>query len=174
MIRFSVSADDINRFLASLPEAEVRYRQGTFQITRQVAAMRITAAGHLDLRDGRARVALPFAEMRTERTGALLGRLTSMLWPRWLEPWLERTIADKLTAEGLPWDLVWVDTIDDRELGRIGTINFSPHTLNEWLRRKVSLDGLAPRLVSVDLQRDQIVFGIELIELGGPAGERRE
>ena len=164
MIRIRLSTGDINGFLQSVPDAELAWHNGAVRLTKTVAKMRLHVTAHLDLHDGHVRVVLPFNEMRTDHTGRLVGGMTSLIWPRWLEPWLERLIADKLSAAGLPWDLVWVDTVDDPERGRLGTVNLSPRTLNEWLRRQDFLGAAALRLVGIDVVPDALTLVCRLAE----------
>lgn len=167
MIRIRVSERDINFFLARPGVADIRYDDGTFTVVKKIAVVTVEAKAHLDFRDDKVRVAIPFRELGTAHTGSLLGSFAATLWPRVVEPWLEKKIADQLAARGLPWDLVWVDTVDDPERGRVGTINFSPQTLNEWLRQKGPVAGLVPRLVALDLSRTHLTIGLRLV----PAGE---
>lgn len=159
-----LSAADINGFLAASPEAELRYDDGAFTVAKSFGALlRIRARAHLDLRGGHVRLAIPFTELGTEHTGHLLGSVTALLWPKWLEPWIEKKVGDLLATRGLPWDLIWLDTIDDPELGRIGTVNFSPRTLNEWLRKQPLPGDLVPRLVALRVEHEALAVGIDLV-----------
>ncbi len=167
MITIRLSAADINRLLADVPDATIEYREGRFHLTRRVAGMRVTAEAALDLRDGHVRVALPFSRMRLAGSG-LLGGVTRMIWPKWVEPWLERLLEDKLAEHGLPWEMVWVDTTDDPEQGRLGTINVSPRTLNEWLRQQPPLGTLVPRLVGLSVEPEALHVELALVDRNEP------
>jgi hypothetical protein len=94
----------------------------------------------------------------------LLGALTGSLWPKFVEPRLEKLIADKLVQFGMPWDLVWVDTVSHPDLGRMGTINLSPRILNEWLRERPGIGDLAPRMVHLAAEPEALVVGLRLVQ----------
>ncbi len=165
MIRVRISAADLNTALDDPPDTEIRYADGTFSVAlRGLPVVNVFVKAHLDLRGGRVRACLPFRTMQTQRTGGLLGALTGSLWPKIIEPRLEKLLADKLDTFGLPWDLVWVDTVNHPDLGRIGTINLSPRILNEWLRQRPFVGDLAPRMVSLDAEADAMVFGFRLVQ----------
>lgn len=167
MIRIRLNEADLNRLLREAPEAEIRYHDGSFHIVKRAGPVRVTVEAHLDLRTQQIRVALPFSQMRVDGAGALLGRATALIWPRWIEPWLERLIGDKLAEHGLPWEMVWVDTADDPEHGRMGRLTLSPRLLNEWLREQDFLGELAPRLVGVDVDRDGLTLAVDLVVRDG-------
>ena len=164
MIRVRISAADLHTALDDPPDTEIRYADGTFSIAlRGLPLVNIYLKAHLDLRDGRVRACVPFRELTTERTGRLLGAVTGGFWPKMIEPRLEKLIADKLDAFGLPWDTVWVDTVEHPEHGRMGTVNLSPRIFNEWLRQRPCAGDLAPRMVSLDAEPAAVVFGFQLV-----------
>jgi len=169
VIRIRLSHSDLNRLLGMAPEADIRYVDGAFEIIKRAGPVRVTVWAHLELRGHDIKLALPFGQMKVDGAGALLGRATALIWPRWIEPWLERTIADKLAEQGLPWEMVWVDTADDPQRGRMGLLTFSPRILNDWLRGQDHLGTLAPRLVSVTADRDGVTLGVAMAPRGEAA-----
>lgn len=164
MIRVRLSAADLNAVLNDPPDTEIRYADGAFTIAlRGLPLVNVFLTAYLDLQGGRIRACLPFRAIQTQRTGRLLGTVTGGLWSKLIEPRLEKLLGDKLTAAGLPWDLVWVDVAHHGELGRMGTINLSPRILNEWLRQQPAIGNLAPRLVQLETEAEAVILGFALV-----------
>lgn len=163
MIRLRVAAADLNRLLASVPDAAVVYRDGCFVVERSFGPLRVTLRAHPDLRDGRLRLAVPFAEVRGTPFGPLVGGIAATAW-RWLEARIEAALADTLVRAGLPWELVWLEQHEEPGRGRIGTINVSARVLNEWLRSRRWVHPLALRLAAVEVDSDGVTVALTLVD----------
>ncbi|MCC7495806.1 MAG: hypothetical protein IT204_25870 [Fimbriimonadaceae bacterium] len=168
MITLRLAAADLNRLLADLSDPRIEYVGGVFRLTTAVARLRVVATAHLETVDGHLRLAVPFNELRLAGTGGLLGKLASRFWPKWLEPRLEKLIGTRLSAAGLPWDMVWVTAADDPQRGRLGVVNLSPRTLNEWLRSRPGDAPLVPRLVGLTADAAGLALALTLVDRAAP------
>jgi hypothetical protein len=163
VIKVRLSASDLNQLLARIQDARVVFRGGCFQVQKKLGPLNFTLRAYPDLRDGRVRLAVPFDEVSGEGVARFAGGLAPKAWA-WLEAKLESVIADKLADAGLPWDVVWLDRIDDPRHGGTGTLNVAPRTLNEWLRRQPWLEAQALRLAAIEVDNDGLTLELALVE----------
>ncbi|MBI2297383.1 MAG: hypothetical protein HYU66_00275 [Armatimonadetes bacterium] len=99
-------------------------------------------------------------EVRTQR-GVRVARAAAMACAAF-ESKTERQIGDMLSGAGLPWDLVWLERRDDAVHGKVGTINLSPRTLNEWLARQPWFGATALKLKAVEVDAGGFTFELTL------------
>lgn len=161
-ITVRLSSDDLNQLLSAASDIDLRYRGGRFELSHTVAKVTVAANFYPEVSGGRLRFVVPFAELRSDRgTGPLVRGALSMAW-NWIETKLESVLAEKLSARGLPWDLVWVDGHRD-ESGKSATVNISLAVLNQWLAGKSSAAGLPARLAGIVVEPEALVLQLSLV-----------
>ncbi|MBI5831706.1 MAG: hypothetical protein HZB16_05250 [Armatimonadetes bacterium] len=156
-----LSSGDLNRLLGEASDIDLRYRDGRFELSHTVAKVTLTANFYPEVSGGRLRFVVPFGELRSDRgTGPLVRGALSMAW-NWIETKLESVLAEKLSARGLPWDLVWVDGQRD-QTGKSATVNVSLAVLNQWLADKSSAAGLPTRLAGMRVEPEALELHLSL------------
>lgn len=146
MLTLRLAADDLNRLLPAEPGLRVSWENGHFDVAVTWTRFTVTARAHPDLRDGQIRFVLPMAEL----TG-VPRPLVAGAWNYALER-TEKDLAERLAAAGLPWDLVWLENIEDPERGRVARIGLAPALLNRLLAERLPLRGLRLRLAGLRVE----------------------
>ncbi len=162
VVSIRLAASDLARLMADSPFGiRLTLAQDHFVVRRKIALFQARARVYPEVAGSRLRFVIPFEDLSVDRgVGGLLRGALQIIW-RALETRLDRFVAKALADRGLPWEMVWVDNIEDTR-GRAITVNVSLTVLNQYLLDRGVTHGLTMRIEALDVSPAALELALDL------------
>jgi hypothetical protein len=167
VITVRLTSADLNLLLARAPGLDVTFAAGRFTVRKVLALVTLTAEVIPEAEAGRWRLVVPFSRVRADKGAGWLVRGALRAAWHWLDANLDRFVAEKLEAQGLPWDLLWVDGGRDEQGGKVVSVHLSPAVLNAWLAQRPLLGPYAARVVGAKIEPEALLLTMQLAPVEG-------
>ena len=135
-IDVAVSESDLNKLLARFPEAQTTYTQGCFLVSRRLPlGFGATLVAIPSQRGNELLIAVPFDQIRGDRTGGFAGTIAKTFWGM-ISGQVQKMADTEVRRQGLPPDTVLIQQTTLQDGSKGGLIRISLPHVNAWLRRQ--------------------------------------